>query len=75
MDGGQLTSSGSSSLTFRPGFARSGKTHSLLGLAKTLPEDDELSLPGTVAGVVEGLEGPDTGPADSDGDGRAAGFD
>ena len=39
-----LTLSGSSTLTFLPGFARSGNTHSLLGFAKTLPELDEVSL-------------------------------
>lgn len=36
--------SGSSTLTFLPGLARSGSTHSLLGLAKTLPELEEVSL-------------------------------
>ena len=36
--------SGSSTLTLRPGFALSGKTHSLLGFANTLPELDEVSL-------------------------------
>jgi len=44
MVGSRLTLSGSSTLTLRPGLARSGSTHSLLGFANTLPELDEVSL-------------------------------
>lgn len=55
-----LTSSGSSTTTFRPGFARSGSTHSLLGLANTFPDEELVSFPGTrkaafdAEGVAEG---------------------
>lgn len=52
----RLTSSGSSALTFRPGLARSGKIHCLLGFAKTFPEDDEVSLLGTGCTGVGGVE-------------------
>ena len=38
------TSSGSTEETFLPGLARSGRTHSLLGLAKTVPLEEEVSL-------------------------------
>lgn len=31
-------------LAFRPGLARSGITHCLVGLAKTIPDDDEFSF-------------------------------
>lgn len=59
---GQLTLSGSSTLTLRPGLARSGRTHSLLGFANTLPELDEVSLLlpamgcGSAAGVLRGVD-------------------
>lgn len=36
--------SGSSAQTFLPGFALSGKTHSLEGFANTFPADEEVSL-------------------------------
>lgn len=50
-----LTLSGSSMLTFRPGFALSGITHSLLGFAKIFPAEDDVSLPmiGVTAEAVE----------------------
>jgi len=41
---GELTLSGSSAHTFRPGFALSGNTHSLEGFANTFPADEEVSL-------------------------------
>lgn len=47
------TLSGSSSLTFRPGFALSGRTHSWLGLAKTLPDEEEVSL---FCMMIEGVD-------------------
>ena len=55
---------GSSEASLRPGLARSGTTQSLLGLAKTFPDDEEVSLLGA-------------GRAASTGGGRAeqAGFD
>lgn len=40
----RLTLSGSSALTFLPGLARSGSTHSFDGLAKTFPADEDVSL-------------------------------
>ena len=40
----RLTLSGSSAQTFRPGFALSGRTHSLDGFANTFPADEEVSL-------------------------------
>lgn len=52
---GVLTLSGSSTLTFLPGFARSGNTHSLLGLANTFPEDEEVSLLLAVDGPAMGV--------------------
>jgi len=36
--------SGSSALTFLPGLARSGSTHSFEGLANTFPAEEEVSL-------------------------------
>jgi len=60
------TLSGSSTLTFLPGLARSGSTQSLLGFANTLPELDDVSLlplavatgvaGGRAAGVLRGVE-------------------
>lgn len=40
----RLTLSGSSAQTFRPGLARSGKTHSFDGFANTFPAEEEVSL-------------------------------
>lgn len=45
----QLTSSGSSAHTFRPGLALSGSTHSFEGFANTFPADEDVSFPGPVA--------------------------
>lgn len=64
-----LTLSGSSLLTFRPGFALSGSTHSLLGFAKILPAEDDVSLP--KIGVTATMELEEEELARGAGDGRA----
>lgn len=56
----QLTLSGSSTLTFLPGFALSGSTHSLLGFAKTVPAEEEVSLPGPLATATGCVDLADT---------------
>ena len=70
--GSKLTLSGSSTLTFLPGFARSGNTHSLLGFAKTLPELDDVSLfpPDDAVGVGGSGAGVLRGVVDDADDGR-----
>jgi hypothetical protein len=68
-----LTLSGSSTLTLRPGFALSGRTHSLLGLAKTLPELEDVSLlpellgPARLAGDAAAADCEPPGGVDTDG--------
>ena len=72
------TLSGSSPLIFRPGLTRSGKIHSLLGLAKTLPDEEDVSLPEMVDRLacctVERLDGPDADLKGVDGVGREVGL-
>lgn len=66
-----LTLSGSSMLTFRPGFALSGSTHSLLGFAKIFPAEDDVSLP-MIGVAAEAVEPEAEELARGAGDGRAA---
>lgn len=73
-----LTLSGSSTLTFRPGFARSGNTHSLLGLAKILPAEEDVSFPAASAAeggvAAEQVDGAREGTGRVAGDGAGVGF-